>query len=139
MDDILSQETPVPYEPKVVGRPIKPIDLDLLKSFLSVRMPIKKVCNYFNVNERTLYRNHGDLIHQHYALFDYDILAKQKELADAGDGKMLIWLGKVTQNQTERAPLVDVEDDEDEGAKFVVERPTPASGISSSESEELDE
>jgi hypothetical protein len=103
-----------------------------------MHMPVKRIAAYFNCDPRTIYRNYGDIVNQYHVMYEYDILAKQKELADAGDVKMLIHIGRTLLKQTENAPIVVEGDDDAEGVEFVIRRPQPAQGLSVAEQDDLD-
>lgn len=130
MSDISSPGGDFQVEPKVKGRPPVPIDEQLVEHFLSIGLPIQRISDYFNVTDKTLWNRFGNKIHQHRVRYEATILQKQLELAEAGDGKMLIHLGKtaLTYRQTEQAPLT-VEEAEKAGVEFTVVHPQPPAAL----------
>lgn len=127
-------------QPKVAGRPQTPLDENLIIEFLKVGMPISRIADYFNCTRKTLYLRLGHLIHQHNVMFDYEILAKQKELADAGDGKMLIHIGKTRLKQNE-LPVMDIDSEDENGGpiwKIQVMDAKPPVELTADEEDELE-
>lgn len=116
------------------------LDPKLIEEFLMVGMQVKKIANYFNCTPQTLYNRFGTLIAHCNTLYDFEILQKQKELADAGDRHMLVHLGKTRLQQSEALPVEVEPETEDQGVTWVVdvmEVKKPV-GLTASEKAELE-
>lgn len=75
-------------------RPPKEIDVQKLKEFLEVNMPIKRIGHYFNCTPETLYNKYADLIIESNVNYEFHIRQAQLRTALSGNPTMLIWLGK---------------------------------------------
>lgn len=75
-------------------RPPKEIDLQKLKEFLAVNMPIKRIGHYFNCTPETLYNKYADLIIEANVNHEHRIREAQLQAAVSGNPTLLIWLGK---------------------------------------------
>lgn len=75
-------------------RPPKEIDVEKLKEFLAVNMPIKRIGHYFNCTPETLYNKFGDMIIESNVNFEKEIRIAQLKAANQLNPTMLIWLGK---------------------------------------------
>lgn len=129
-----------PPEQKVAGRPMTPLDENLIRAFLEEGMSVKRISDYFNCTPQTIYNRYGTLVHQMDVLFDFELLQKQRELALAGDRHMLIHLGKTRLKQSETAPVAAEPDVKDQGVTWevdvmVVKKPD---GLTDSEKAELE-
>jgi hypothetical protein len=116
-----------------------PLDEDLICTFLEAGMSVKRISDYFNCTPMTIYRRMGNLVNQKMAMFDYEILAKQKELADAGDAKMLIHLGKTRLKQNELPEPLDGDEGSAPTWNVQVLRDVTPTALTEDERAELDE
>lgn len=113
-----------PEEPKVRGRPMIPLDEDLIRTFLEEGTPVKEIADYFNVTTQTIYNRFGNLVHQMNVLFKFEMRQKQNELARNGDRGMLIHIGKTILGQAEAMPVEVEPGAKDEGIAWSIEPPT---------------
>lgn len=82
-------------------RPPMEIDVEKLKEFLAVNMPVRRIAHYFNCTPETLYNKFRDLIVQSNVDYEYGLRLAQLRAANDGNPTMLIWLGKQVLGQTD--------------------------------------
>ena len=75
-------------------RPPKEVDVEKLKEFLEINLPVKRIAHYFNCTPETLYNKFGDLIVESNVAYEVKLRQAQMRAALAGNPTMLIWLGK---------------------------------------------
>ena len=79
----------------------KEIDVEKLKEFLAVNMPVHRIAQYFGTTKETLYNKFGDLIIESNVNFEQQLRLAQVRAANEGNPTMLIWLGKNLLNQVD--------------------------------------
>ncbi len=82
-------------------RPPMEIDVEKLKEFLAVNMPVRRIAHYFNCTPETLYNKFRDLIVQSNVDYEYGLRLAQLRAANDGNPTMLIWLGKQVLGQSD--------------------------------------
>ncbi len=82
-------------------RPPKEIDVEKLKEFLAVNMPVRRIAHFFNCTPETLYNKYRDLIIESNVDFEYQIRLAQLKAANELNPTMLIWLGKQVLGQSD--------------------------------------
>ena len=79
----------------------KEIDVEKLKEFLAVNMPVHRIAQYFGTTKETLYNKFGDIIIESNFHFEQQLRMAQLRAANDGNPTMLIWLGKNLLNQVD--------------------------------------
>lgn len=104
------------------------IDVDKLKEFLEVNMPVHRIAQYFGTTKETLYNKFGEMIIKSNVEFEHSVRRAQVRAANDLNPTMLIWLGKnnLGQIDSSRQTLVHegkVSYDAVESKPEVIERP----------------
>lgn len=97
-----------PYKPNLGGRPAIDFDLDKLEELSALMCTYEEIAHFFSVSLSTVEkRMHDDprfrsAVERGQAHGRISVRRKQKQMLDAGDRTMAVWLGKIWLRQTDR-------------------------------------
>jgi hypothetical protein len=92
-----------------LGRPDKILDEEKIAHFIGKGYTVEWVASYFDVSEKTLYRNFSQALRKGRVFRNGCLQAKQFHAAMKGNTTMLIWLGKKWLGQSDHPETSDVE------------------------------
>lgn len=126
-------------EPKVMGRPPVPLDMEMIQLMLSEGVPVKEIGDFFNCTVQSIYNHCGQMIAQAKVLRKMEIRQLQNIAARNGNVPMLIHLGKTELKQSEVLPVeADVEDKDENEWKIEPPKFDHKTTLTDSEREEIE-
>ncbi len=81
-------------ESKKIGRPLKPIDMELVKKLSAIHCTLREIADIIGVDKETIRNRCQDVMIQGKSEGKASLRRRQFEVADTGNPTMLIWLGK---------------------------------------------
>jgi hypothetical protein len=109
-------------------RRAKEIDVEKVKEFLAVNMPVHRIAQYFGTTKETLYNKFGDIIIESNVNFEHQLRLAQVKAVNELNPTMLIWMGKNLLNQVDSSKQTLVHEgkvtyDAVESKPEIIERP----------------